>query len=402
MTSCCSATSGRPPRPVRGHPEGDPNALADARGGDAGQRLQPVDLQPVDLLAFDLFSPSIFSPSIFSPSIFSPSIFSPSIFSPSLFSPAIFSPSIFSPSIFSPSIFSPSIFSPSIFSPSEFSPSIFSPSIFSPSVPISDEEDYEYAQIVSLLALSANDATADEHILQDTWNNTGYFYIRVGGRNGTYDPGAKFNLSVNVNQGVCGGVAPSNAPLLNASYTIPTGLKSLILSNTTRMTDDGHLAQMQSDLQTFAGLSSVDGTIVDVGTLSPRVAALETQADANSDCPYAENLVAESIRDVVTAVRQANPGLQYIVLVGNDHAIPFFRYPDNAGNRAGEHLRAAGARHDRSRSRAWRRTTTSSPRTPTAPRRRSTSREWTCRSPTCRSGAWWRRRPRSTGCCRPT
>ena len=30
-------------------------------------------------------------------------------------------------------------------------------------------------------------------------------------------------------------------------------------------------------------------------------------------------------------MRAANPGLKYIVVVGDDHAIPFFRYPDTAG-----------------------------------------------------------------------
>jgi CSLREA domain-containing protein len=278
------------------------------------------------------FSPSEFSPSEFSPSEFSPSEFSPSEFSPSEFSPSEFSPSEFSPSEFSPSEFSPSVISPSEFSPSEFSPSEFSPSEFSPSTTVTDEQNYEDAQIQSLLAVSDNGGGADQTISADTWNNTGYFYIRVTGANGAYDPGAKFSLGVQVNSGTCAGVSPSSAPLFSSSFNVPgSSYKTLILTDESRMTDDGELSQMENDLPTFAGLPSVDGTIVDVGADSPQVSALQTQADANPDCPYAENLVADSIRNVVLAARAANPGLKYVVVIGDDHVIPFFRYPDTAG-----------------------------------------------------------------------
>jgi CSLREA domain-containing protein len=278
------------------------------------------------------FSPSEFSPSEFSPSEFSPSEFSPSEFSPSEFSPSEFSPSEFSPSEFSPSEFSPSVISPSEFSPSEFSPSEFSPSEFSPSTTVTDEQNYEDAQIQSLLAVSDNGGGADQTISADTWNNTGYFYIRVTGANGAYDPGAKFSLGVQVNSGTCAGVSPSSAPLFSSSFNVPgSSYKTLILTDESRMTDDGELSQMENDLPTFAGLPSVDGTIVDVGADSPQVSALQKQADANTDCPYAENLVADSIRNVVLAARAANPGLKYVVVIGDDHVIPFFRYPDTAG-----------------------------------------------------------------------
>ena len=73
------------------------------------------------------------------------------------------------------------------------------------------------------------------------------------------------------------------------------------------------------------------GAIVNVGAASPRVAALNAQADDNTGCPYAKNLVAEAIRDVVLAYRGANPSLAYVVIVGSDDEIPFFRYPDAAG-----------------------------------------------------------------------
>ena len=247
------------------------------------------------------------------------------------FANTAFSPSAFSPSAFSPSAFSPSVFSPSVFSPSAFSPSAFSPSAFSPSASNPNAEDYAGAQVQSLIAVSNNPGTAGQDIHADVWNNTGYFYMRVNGPNGIYDPDAQFSLSVHENAGTCTGVAPDTTdPLLSASAPAD-GYKTLILADYSRMTDDGGLATMEADLKSFAARPEVDGTIAELDQISPQVGALYAQANAHADCPYAENLVADAIQNVVAAYRSANPGLKYIVIVGDDHVIPFFRYPDTAG-----------------------------------------------------------------------
>ena len=153
-----------------------------------------------------VFSPSVFSPSVFSPAAYSPSVFSPSVFSPSVFSPSVFSPSVFSPSVFSPSVFSPSVFSPSVFSPSVFSPSVFSPSVFSPSV--FSEADvaraFSSAQTRSLIGVSATAGTATESVVVNTWNNTGFVYVRVAGRGGAFDPNDLFNVDVTKSASTCG------------------------------------------------------------------------------------------------------------------------------------------------------------------------------------------------------
>jgi hypothetical protein len=285
------------------------------------QLTSPTDLQTVSAeFGSDAFSPSVFSPSVFSPSVFSPSVFSPSVFSPSVFSPSVFSPSVFSPSVFSPSVFSPSVFSPSVFSPSVFSPSVFSP----------DPAIYEGAQTRSLIGISANDGTAAEHVFADIWNNTGSFYIRVNGRNGTYDPGAQFNLNVHENTGTCTGVTTSSDPLLASGYAVASpSVQTVILADYGRMPQGADIATMESKVSAFA--ARVNGAVVDVGQASPRVATLNAQADAHTGCAYAKNLVAGAIRDVVSAYRAQNPGLKYVVIVGNDGVIPFFRYPDTAG-----------------------------------------------------------------------
>jgi hypothetical protein len=278
----------------------------------------------------DAFSPSAFSPSAFSPSAFSPSAFSPSAFSPSAFSPSAFSPSAFSPDAFSPSAFSPSAFSPSAFSPSAFSPSAFSPSAFSPSA-------FSAAQIQSVLAVSAFDGTAGEGIIADTWDNSGNFYLRVRGRNGVFSTANPFRLTVYQITGACGQVSPvaldgSGKPLTPSTTAAPAAnYKTIILTDLNRWLGplpSADKTNVSLALAALAARPEVRGVVVDVGA-DPAVAFFNAQADQYFDCPFAKNLVAGAIKDVVDRSRSGN-ALQYVVLVGDDSVIPFFRYPDEA------------------------------------------------------------------------
>jgi hypothetical protein len=74
--------------------------------------------------------------------------------------------------------------------------------------------------------------------------------------------------------------------------------------------------------------TEVAGEIVDVGA-DERVSAANAQADIYRSCPYATNLAAYAIKNLVDAYAAVNP-LEYVVIVGNDHVIPFFRHPDHA------------------------------------------------------------------------
>ncbi|HEY7332456.1 MAG TPA: PxKF domain-containing protein [Candidatus Limnocylindria bacterium] len=291
--------------------------------------------EPSDLIrlsaefAPSAFSPSTFSPSVFSPSAFSPSAFSPSAFSPSVFSPSTFSPSVFSPSAFSPSAFSPSAFSPSAFSPSAFSPSTFSPSTFSPSV--FSEDAFASAQVRSLIGYAATSGTADEIVIANTWNNTGHFYVRVSGRNGAFNPADSFNVSYSTTGVSCAGVGPiGSAPTNQPALTVNgTPLKTVILTDLARTPGTAsEKTTLQTKLASFATRPDVAGVVVDVG--SGRVASLNSQADGKKACPYAKNLVADAIKDVVDSYRANNPGLAYVVIIGGDDTIPFFRYPDQS------------------------------------------------------------------------
>ena len=278
------------------------------------------------------FSPSTFSPSTFSPSTFSPDAYAPSTFSPSTFSPSVYAPSTFSPSTFSPSTFSPSTFSPSTFSPSTFSPSTFSPSTFSPSIYTEAEiaKAFSTAQTRSIVAFSPVAGNGSESLVVNTWNNTGDFYLRVTGRGGAFNTGKQFTVAVTKGATTCASVtdtALTPRPLRSAS-----GLKTVILADSSKVPFDEPLAipgggTLREKLATFAARPDIKGVLVDVAG-DTRVAQLKKQAADNPACPFAKNLVAEEIKGVVDTYR-ANP-LEYVVIVGNDDSIPFFRSPDLA------------------------------------------------------------------------
>ncbi len=283
---------------------------------------------PGTAASFSAFSPSAFSPSAFSPSAFSPSAFSPSAFSPSAFSFSAFSPSAFSFSAFSPSAFSPSAFSPSAFSFSAFSPSAFSSA-------------YSAAQIDSLLAVSSTPGPVSKCATADTWNNTGNFYVRVTGNNGAFAAGQPYTLTVTTSGSTCpstlsdyssdGFTTTSGDGTMSGSGSSP---ETVIVDNSSLMaaaaaqstTSPGGTGALSSALQTLA--TDTSGVVVNVGD-SLRVHDLYAQAQANLTCPYAENLEAGAIQDIINSYR--TPSLRYVVIVGDDDVIPFFRYPDDAG-----------------------------------------------------------------------
>ena len=290
-----------------------------------------------------VFSPSVFSPSVFSPDAYAPSVFSPSVFSPSVFSPSVFSPSVFSPSVFSPSVFSPSVFSPSVFSPSVFSPSVFSPSVFSPSVfsPEEISQAFSSAQTRSFIGVSATPGTGDETVVVNTWNNTGFFYVRVAGRGGAFDPDDLFTVSVAKTVSSCEGVVelddvvdPFDPVPSLAQVDSGEPVETVILTDSTGLTlgSESDTESLQFALDTLAEHERVNGVIVDIDDAqwADRIAPLRQQVEDHADCPYAANLLAEEIKSIVDLHRASND-IRYVTIIGDDTVIPFFRYPDQSG-----------------------------------------------------------------------
>ena len=179
--------------------------------------------------------------------------------------------------------------------------------------------------------MSAFEGTAGEGIALNTWNNTGEFYIRVRGREGAFSLDAPFRLQVKMDPGPCADL-PADSTLPGGTLTGSAGdYRTIILVDEARLRaryDTSDVDALLAQLNVLAARPEVHGVIVNVND-DARVAEANARADAYTACPYAKNVVAESIRRVVRAYHAVNP-LEYVVIVGNDDAIPFFRYPDNA------------------------------------------------------------------------
>jgi len=307
--------------------------------------VTPDDLPLLDAeFADDAFSPAQFSPAQFSPAQFSPAAFSPAQFSPAQFSPAQFSPAQFSPAQFSPAQFSPDAFAPAQFSPAQFSPAQFSPAQFSPaqfspaqfSPAQFSEEAYASAQTRSVIAVSAFNGTLAEGVVANTWNEDSDFYIRVRMRNGVA-LSRSFRVNVYLFPGVCSDLTSipidgAGQPLPPSTTRVPAGgYRTLILTDLDRLFGPGSSPErdaLSAQLAQLASRPEVRGAVVDVAS-DPWVVFFNQQADLNPQCPYGKNLVADAIRALVDRSRPGN-ALEYLVLVGGDGVIPFFRLPDEA------------------------------------------------------------------------
>ena len=278
----------------------------------------------------DMFAPDMFAPDMFAPDMFAPDMFAPDMFAPDMFAPDMFAPDMFAPDMFAPDMFAPDMFAPDMFAPDMFAPDMFAPDNFDPNVFVENPQAYSSAQLRSIIAFSAMKGVAPERAVVNTWTSTGDFYVRVRGRNGVSSLEAPFQLNVTIQRGLCQNL---DTTLVPTSLTGVAGsYKTLIMVDEARLEEryPGQAPALLAKLQTLAARPEVAGQIVFVNQ-DARVAAANAQADepARVNCPEAKNLVADAIRQVVQRYRAVNP-LEYIVIVGNDDIIPFFRTPDRA------------------------------------------------------------------------
>ena len=165
---------------------------------------------PVDLFNTSQYNPSSWDPTNWKPdlntSVFSPTEYSPTEYSPTEYSASFTSPTEYSPTEYSPTEYSPTEYSPTEYSPTEYSPTQFSRADWATFNP-ADPRAFSAAQTASLVAISSGAGTGDESVSVNTWNNTGYFYFRVQGKNGSFNPGTPFSLEVSSQGDLCSGVA---------------------------------------------------------------------------------------------------------------------------------------------------------------------------------------------------
>jgi CSLREA domain-containing protein len=198
------------------------------------------------------------------------------------------------------------------------------------------------AQNNSLRAIGARPGTATELIVRNTFANAGDVYLRVRGKNGVFSTAAPFTLTVNHSASVCAAVSPISGPVVlpgtpgNFETVIVTDLAGISTTATGGSAATAERTGLLTRLQDLASASK--GAIIDLGAKTgpgpndwkfPRVQAALAQAAAVPDCPYAMNLAASEIKALIDSYRPNNT-LKYVVLVGNDSVVPFFRFPDNS------------------------------------------------------------------------
>ncbi len=271
------------------------------------------------------FAPEAYSPEAYSPEAYSPEAYSPEAYSPEAYSPEAYSPEAYSPEAYSPEAYSPEAYSPEAYSPEAYSPEAYSPEAYSP-------EAYAAAQLRARVAFSASPGTSGEGVRFNTFSRSGAFYVRVRGQNGACSPLAPFDLTVTITGEECGGVGDHDVTPATTAAAVAARVTgspaSLLLWDRARI--PGTAAEKDALAASLAALAqAANGLVVDVGG-DARIQALQAQADANPFCPYAKNLVAEAIRNLVQLYRQAAPGLADLTLVGGDGVIPFFRTEDEA------------------------------------------------------------------------
>jgi hypothetical protein len=244
-------------------------------------------------------------------------------------SPLDSSPLDSSPLDSSPLDSSPLDSSPLDSSPLDSSPLDSSPLDSSPldSSPL-DSSAYGAAQQRGLMAVSAHRGRSPQLIVRNTWSQTGNFYVRIFGRNGRFDPANAFTLKVKETNNLCAVALTKTGPT-----TVPTSTPhTLILTNSARL-GIGPSDPFITRLRAFASRPEIGGQVVDLAA-DTGITANYTQWANNQSCSPAANVVADSIRDLITRYRTANPSanppLEYIVLAGDDRVIPHQRIPDQA------------------------------------------------------------------------
>jgi hypothetical protein len=305
-----------------------------------GAEFAPESFTPESFIA-ESFSPENYSPESFIPESFIPESFIPESFIPESFIPESFIPESFIPESFIADSYSPESFIPESFIPESFIPESFIPESFIPESFIGENftpESFIAAQLSSMIAYSAFPGVVSEGVSINTYTLEGDFYVRVRGANGVYDGENPFTISVFIEEDICGdpdgegpltGVqGPESFPDVDPVGE-PGNYQTVILWDSARTPGTvEELEALEAKLEEFA--PEVAGAVIDLA-LEDRVLAANIQADDFPTCPYAKNLVAEETKAVIDAWRSANSTtLQYVLLLGNDEAIPFFRTTDEA------------------------------------------------------------------------
>ena len=202
----------------------------------------------------------------------------------------------------------------------------------------------------SYLGTSTQQGAVTKSASATSFEDSGYFYAEVTGIDGASSPDP-FTITVSTVGAACGGASIATYRTTDG-YSLVTGAGSVSGAGgpypTTVIVDDSATMPQVSPTYDATTGTATGGTgtggiattlahlakatnaaVVDVGK-SKWVQAQATQAKTNAGCPFDANLEANAVQSIVNTYRNpTSPGsLKYVVIVGDDDVIPFFRYPD--------------------------------------------------------------------------
>ncbi len=165
------------------------------------------------------------------------------------------------------------------------------------------------------------------------FSQAGTYYVRVHHyRSNRSGNGTRYDLTVTRNAQI-----PTPTPTTTATAVPgptatpnPSGIQTLIVTNRERLTSlygEAAATNVMNALAQLADHALVKGQIVQVEN-NAAAAAAYIQWTSNLRDTTATNNVSSAVRNVILSYLDANPNVQYIVLVGNDMVIPFRRFAD--------------------------------------------------------------------------
>ena len=286
-----------------------------------------------------LYTPDQYAPYLYTPYLYTPYLYTPYLYTPYLYTPYLYTPYLYTPYLYTPYLYTSDVYTPYLYTPYLYTPDMFSPYLYTPDVYNFQQQAAVNAPLNSFLGFSVAGGTSPEEINQNVWNNSGEFYIQVYGRDGAFNDQQTFQLEITRSDS---GANCQNLTVgvdMGAQIDVPLGLgglETLFLVNWDEFNKDYPNAQalLENELASFA--NDVQGKVIDLNQVNDNLRALYAQAHdleaegPNYGCPQAHNLVAEAAKRVIDRYRSVYPTLKYVVLVGGDGVVPFYRYPDLA------------------------------------------------------------------------
>ena len=312
------------PGGVQGHRPGVPGPVQSGdrgaeRSAQADRRVRAVDVQPV------AFSPSTFSPSTFSPDAYSPSTFSPSMFSPTRSQPVDVQPVDVQPVDVQPvDVLAVDV------QPVDVQPvDVLAVGVHRR--PRSRRRSRPRRRAASS-ACRPRRAPATRSSVVNTWNNTGNFYVRVTGRGGAFDTSSPFTVTVTKGATTCTGVTDTALTPRAAVARIGTedGDPHRFVAGCARRR--AARARRRDAARQARRVCRAQPTSRASWSTSPATRGwARSSSRRRTTRPARSRRTSSPRRSRASSTRyRANP-LQYVVIVGNDDAIPFFRSPDQSG-----------------------------------------------------------------------